>query len=65
MSRFETNAEMSLRLLKSMRQKDGSPFTEEQENHFKNRYAPILDKMDNDFDDNLGLPRLTEQRDKK
>ncbi len=65
MGRFITNAEMSMRMLQNICEKDGIELTQDQLNHFKSRYAPIFDKLDNDFDDGLGLPRLTELRDKK
>jgi len=62
MGKFVTNAEMSLNLLRYLMEKDGTPLTKDQEDHFNKRYAPILDKLDNDLDDSLGLPRLTETK---
>jgi hypothetical protein len=65
MSRFVTNAEMSLMFLKKMYEKDGKELSQSQIDHFNKRYAPILDNIDNDIDDGFGFPRLTEVRDKK
>lgn len=62
---FITNAEMSINILKHIMEKEGKPLTKKQENYFMERYAKTLDFIDNDFDDSLGLPRLTEIRDNK
>lgn len=58
---FISNAEMSLRILKHLMEQDGQTLSAEQEDHFKKTYAPALNNLDNDFDDYLGLPRLTEK----
>lgn len=62
---FITNAEMSFNLFKQMMKDDGMELTQEEESYWMEKFKKCLDFLENEFDDSIGLKRLTEIRDSK